>query len=85
VFLEKAVPAMPKMLGLLGPLRNDVKAIVALHKEALNGWTVLPLEGDREALREVLDVIRIRRRRHFEIGNMDCCKGTTDTGSSAPL
>jgi hypothetical protein len=59
VFLEKAVPAMPKMLGLLGALRNDVKAIVAFHEEALNRLAVLPLEGDREALREVLDVIRV--------------------------
>jgi hypothetical protein len=61
VFLEKAVPAMPKMLGLLGPLRNDVKAIVAPDEDALDRRAVLPLEGNGKALRKELDVFRIRR------------------------
>jgi hypothetical protein len=73
VFLDVAVPDVANVLRLLGSLRNDVKAIaLRLHEEALDRCAVLPLKGDREALREVREIVRVRcRRRHFEIGNMD--------------
>jgi hypothetical protein len=60
VFLDVAVPEVAKVLGFLGPFRNDVKAIaIALHKEALDCSAVLPLQGNGKALREVLDVVRV--------------------------
>jgi len=57
VLLDIGVPEVSKVLRLLGPLRNDVKAVTgAPDEDALDGWTVLPLEADRDALGQKLDV-----------------------------
>ena len=71
VLLDIGVPDVPKVLRLLGPLRDDVEAIIrAPDEDALDGGIRLPLEADRDALGQKLDVFLQRcRRRHFEVGN----------------
>jgi len=70
--LQVAVPDVQDMLGLLPLLRLKVEVRAAPCKGASDNLVLLPLEADREALRQVLKIILVRR--HFEDGNMDWCE-----------
>jgi hypothetical protein len=57
------------VLGLHVILHLKVDVGAMPNEDAFDNLVLLPLETDRETLRQVLKVILVRR--HFEMGNMD--------------
>jgi hypothetical protein len=69
--LQVPVPDMINVLGLHVILHLKVDVGAMPNEDAFDNLVLLPLETDRETLRQVLKVGVVRRSRHFEVGNMD--------------